>query len=375
MKTRILISFAVLTVFQVTTLRAQDELGTLISESIEDTESATKAYGGPFLKAIGTDFNTGWVNTGEPMAIGQFDVRLVGTAAFAPKDDWSFRPADYDLDEAEKGGLFTNAETLPTIFGDATNATIEARATSQDGTEVETKSNIPIETLGVRGAPMLMPQLNIGFYKGTQLMIRGLPPVNMPSYEELQRLKTSYWAIGLQHDIKQWIPGLKVAPFSWSVYFAYSNASMSLGGPFYTFEMLNENYYANSGEYLEQPPALPDYDAQSLEFDTKGVSIGTIVSKQFSVLTIFGGLEYNASNTEVVLLGKYPYINYDEEVMHLPGEEGEDELMSITEETGQMGINGGLRLKLWIFSMSLSGTYVLDGYSSGALSLGVGLFD
>ncbi|MCF8231163.1 MAG: hypothetical protein K9J27_03160 [Bacteroidales bacterium] len=351
-----------------TTLKAQNEIGTLISESLQDTEAMTKAFGGPFLRAIGTDFNTGWVNTAEPMVWGQFDIRAVGTASFAPEADLSFKPAAYGLDAAPDGGIYTTAETFPTIFGDPTEEEIRAVSRSEDA-EVET--TLPIETLGVRGAPMLMPQVNIGLPRGTQLMIRGLPPVDMPSYEELQRLETQYWALGFQHDIKQWIPSLRTNPFSWSVFFAYSNAEMSLGGPFFTFDDLNRI----TGTDLSEPTPVHDYTKQKLVFDTKGYSMGTVVSKSYSFITIFGGIEYNTAETEVRLEGQYPYVNYNDEVEHLPEDYEGGNKINVFEETGQMGINGGVRFRVWYMSITTSGTYVMDGYSSAAVSVGIGIFE
>ena len=81
-------------------LYAQGEVGTLISESVEDTESAIKAYGGPFLKAIGSDLNSAWVNNAEPMEWGSLSLRFVGVTSFAPDGDLSFKPSEYGLDDA-----------------------------------------------------------------------------------------------------------------------------------------------------------------------------------------------------------------------------------------------------------------------------------
>lgn len=368
----LIIGFSFFTLVFNTTLKAQDEIGKLISESLKDTKAVTKAFGGPFLKAIGTDFNTGWVNTAEPMTWGQFDIRAVGTASFAPDADLSFKPAAYDLDAAPEGGIYTDAETFPTIFGEPTEEEIYVHAVSQSETgETEVKTDLPVETLGVKGAPMLMPQVNIGLPRGTQLMIRGLPPMDMPSYEELQRLETQYWALGFQHDIKQWIPSLRTNPFSWSVFFAYSDAEMSLGGPFFSFNDLNRITDSD----LAEPTPVHDYTKQKLVFDTQGYSMGTVVSKSYSFVTLFGGIEYNTAETEVRLDGQYPYVNYDDEVEHLPEDYPGEDKINVLEETGQMGINGGVRFRIWYMSITASGTYVMDGYSSAAVSVGVGLFD
>ncbi len=342
---------------------AQDELGMLISESIEDTESAVKAYGGPFLKAIGTDFNTGWVNTAAPHEWGNLDLKLVGTASIAPQDDLTFRPAEYGLDE-QNSGIYTEQESLPTIFGEESTASIQALATSEDGEQIRTTTTIPLITLGVRGAPMIMPQADIGFFGGTQIMLRGLPPIKMPTYSQLKSLETSYFGVGILHDIKQYIPEFQASGFSWSVYLTHSSADLSLGGPFYTDEDVRE--YANINVQDADQPV--DYSSQKMNFNSKGYSVGTIISNRFKIITIFGGLEYVTSSTNLNLQGDYPYVNFSGQLEHIAN------IIDITEETGRMGFNAGLKADLSFLLISVSASFVSRGYSTVAASLGFQLF-
>jgi len=344
--------------------RTQDELGMLISESVEDTEAAIKAYGGPFLKAIGTDLNTGYTSSGEPLKWGDLNIKLVGTASFAPEDDLSFRPAEYGLDE-QSSGIYTEEEVLPTIFGDETTATIQARATSQNGEQIRTTTTIPLLTLGVRGAPMLMPQADIGFFGGTQIMIRGLPPVKVPTYNQLRSLETSYFGMGVLHDIKQYIPDFQSSGFSWSVYLTRSTASLSLGGPFYTDDDVRE--YTN--EDVQNPEEEKDYSKQKMNFDSKGFSFGTIISNKFKVVTLFGGLEYVSTSTNLNLEGDYPYVNYSGQIAHIT------DLLDITENTGRMGLNAGLKADLSFLNISLSASLVNGGYSTVGAAVGFQLLD
>lgn len=343
--------------------RTQDELGMLISESVEDTEAAIKAYGGPFLKAIGTDLNTGWASSGSPLRWGDLNFKLVGTASFAPEDDLSFRPAEYGLDDPNSG-IYTEEEILPTIFGEETSASIQARATSQNGEQIRTTTTIPLLTLGVRGAPMLMPQADVGFFGGTQIMIRGLPPVKVPTYNQLRSLETSYFGMGILHDIKQYIPDFQSSGFSWSVYLTRSTANLSLGGPFYTDEDIRE--YAN--EDVQHPDEVTDYSNQQMNLDSKGFSVGTIISNKFKIITFFGGVEYVTSSTSLNLEGDYPYVNYSGEIEHLT------DIFDITEETGRIGFNAGVKADISFLMLSLSGSLVRGGYSTLAASVGFQLF-
>ncbi len=353
-----------------TRLKAQDEMAIFVNESIEDAETVMKAYGSPLLRSLGTNFNTGWLNTADVKSFGQFDIRLVATASFAPDDDKIFAPADYGLDNPDESHIFTSEPTLPTIFGEMQDAQVTVQAQGPNDSELQVVGTYTIPTLEVGGAPMLMPQVDIGLMKGTELMVRGLPPVDMPTYNELDKLTTSYFAVGLKHDIKQWIPGLKLLPFSWSVYGAWSSAELTYDGPFLTAQDIVENTegvdqvnYAPGEEQYQN-----DYDLQKMSFDTKGITIGTMISKRLPVITLFGGFEYNTSTTKLLFEGAYPYVNFDEEFEHLIDE------MNIEADQGNFGITGGVRFKLLLMSLTASGTYVPEGYSSITLGLGLGKF-
>jgi hypothetical protein len=365
-------------------VKAQDEMTIFINESVEDAVIAMEAFGSPFMKAIGHDFNQGWVNTADPMNFGQFDIRLVATASFAPKSDWTFAPADYGLyspvtdpDEATaytNSFVYTNSTEMPTIFGDPTDATITMTAevpNSDPPARIKVQSDLTLHTLGeyeIRGAPMLMPQVNIGLVKGTQLMVRGLPPVDVPAYSDMEQLEATYFGFGILHDIKQWIPGLKVLPFSWSVYGTYSNADLTLNGPFLVNTDLPE--YEPGGD------APANYDEQSMNFNTKGYSFGTIVSKKLPVITLFGGFDYASSTTELTFDGPYPFVAPDEDYINngnlILGHT--DRSFGFDTEQSQFGIMGGVRFKLWLMNLTVSGTYAPDGYSVASVAFGVGNF-
>ena len=350
--------------------KAQDEMAIFVNESIEDAETVMTAYGSPLLKSLGTNFNTGWLNTADVKSFGQFEIRLVATASFAPDADKTFAPANFGLDNPEESHIFTSEPILPTIFGEMQDAQVTVQARGPNDSELQVVGTYTIPTLEVGGSPMLMPQVDIGLMKGTELMVRGLPPVDMPTYSELDKLTTSYFAVGLKHDIKQWIPGLKLLPFSWSVYGAWSNAELTYDGPFLIPSDIVDNTsgidqvnYAPGEEQYQNA-----YDQQQMSFDTKGITIGTMVSKRLPVITLFGGFEYNTSTTKLLFEGAYPYVNFDEEFEHLIDE------MNVEANQGNFGITGGVRFKLLLMSITAAGNYVPEGYSSITLGVGLGNF-
>lgn len=362
-------SFIFCSVFTIGGVKAQDEMTIFVNESVEDAENVMNAYGSPLLRSLGTNFNTGWLNTADVMKFGQFDIRLVTTAAFAPKKDKTFAPADYGLDSEETSNIFTNEPVLPTIFGEMQDAQVEVRAKGPDDSELRVIGTYTIPTLAVGGSPMLMPQLSFGLIKGTEIMIRGLPPVKLPTYDELDKLTTSYFAVGLKHDIKQWIPAVRRLPFSWSIYGGWSNANLYYDGPFLIPLDITSNTEMNQVDYADGEERYADeYDQQRMSFETNGITLGTMVSKRFPVVTLFGGVEYNTSTTDLLFEGAYPYVNFDEEFEHLVDE------LNVSGKQTNFGITGGVRFKLLLLSISASGTYMPDAYSSITLALGIGNF-
>lgn len=351
-------------------VKAQDEVAVFINESVEDAETAMTAYGSPLLRSIGTNFNSGWLNTASVKRFGEFDIRLVGTASFAPESDKTFKPSDFGLDSKEESHIFTSETILPTIFGEMQNAEVTVQAQGPNDSQLQVVGTYTIPTLEVGGSPMLMPQVDIGLVKGTELMIRGLPPVKMPTYNELDRLTTSYFAVGFKHDIKQWIPGIRSMPFSWAIYGAWSGANLSYDGPFLEPQDIVENideidevnYAEGEEQYASQ------YSLQRMSFDTKGYTLGTMVSKKLHVITIFGGFEINSSTTSLLFEGAYPYVNFDDEFEHLIDE------FNVEADQNNLGLIGGVRFKLLLMSISATAAYVPDGYSSLTVGLGLGRF-
>ena len=355
-------TLAALLLFIVPKGKAQDEMTIFINESVEDAENVMTAYGSPLLRSLGTNFNTGWLNTADVKSFGQFDIRLVTTASFAPEKDKTFAPADYGLDNEETSHIFTDEPVLPTIFGEMQDAQVTVKAQGPNDSELKVVGTYTIPTLQVGGAPMIMPQVGFGFVKGTEIMIRGLPPVELPTYEELDNLTTSYFSIGLKHDIKQWIPGIKSLPFSWSVYGAWSSAELYYDGPFIVPEDMKDEVNFAEGSQRE------NYNNQRMTFDSKGVVFGTMVSKKLPVITLFGGFEYNTSTTSMLLEGAYPYVNFDGDFEHI------FDRMGIESDQQNFGITGGVRFKAWLLSVTASGTYMPDAYSSITLGIGLGNF-
>ena len=108
------------------------------------------------------------------------------------------------------GAIVSGDGMAPTVAGPReTGARIEYDLVPQiAGNEVG--YDAPAGTnLGFMSTPMI--QAGVGFVKGTEIIGRYMPTVNIGKYGDI-----GLWGIGLKHSIKQWIPGLKKVPvFQW----------------------------------------------------------------------------------------------------------------------------------------------------------------
>src|SRR5688572_6194464 len=80
----------------------------------------------------------------------------------------------------------------------------------------------------------------------------------------------SLWGIGVMHDIKQHIPGIKALPFDLSGFFGYTHMGIE---------------------------AILDDPSQKGEFVVNATTIQGLISKKISVLTFYGGMGFNFSKT------------------------------------------------------------------------------
>src|SRR5690606_10037309 len=70
--------------------------------------------------------------------------------------------------------------------------------------------------------PVPMIQLGIGIVKNTDLKIRLIPT------QETDDFSFKMFGIGVMHDVKQYIPGIKMLPFDLSVFVGYTDLDFEL---------------------------------------------------------------------------------------------------------------------------------------------------
>ncbi|MCO4292224.1 hypothetical protein NF867_05030 [Solitalea sp. MAHUQ-68] len=339
---------------------AQNDVVNIIKAK-DDAGKLAQAYLNPFLKGFGTGLNSGWFQTAKTHGLGRFDVTITPSVSFVPSSGRSFDLNSLGLSSNLR--YDQNNSVSPTLMGKDTEGPevkLYGKNPSTNQDEEIAKFRLP-QGAGISFAPAPMAQISVGLIKGTEIGIRFIPSINMGEAGNVKMI-----GFGVKHDVKQWIPVIKMLPFDLSVMAAFTNLT-----------------YTKGTELKPDEGALPKSTNdvfnlatanQHIEFSSKGFMTNAIISKKISVLTVFGGLGYQSTKSTVGLLGKYPVTT---------GVTGPDNAKIKTYETltnpikfsnndsNGANLTGGFRLKFAVFTIHASGT--LAKYPTANAGFGLNL--
>ena len=328
-----LLSFALATVRPAS---AQDEIDQLMNESIEDGRKLIGAYVSPFMKSVSLGLNQGWYNTAKAHKIGGIDITITANAMTIPQSDLLFDVNKLNLEVVELDNSTPGYPFAPTILGPDTEPTF--RYTDEETGFSETwvgPGGLNLEEeLGKNWVPVPMANLGIGLPKGTDLKLRFTPTIDLGDDASLK-----IYGFGVMHDVKQWIPGIKLLPFDLSGFVGYTKFKL-------------EAYF--------DPETNPD---QRGIFEMNATTVQGVISKKFSVLTLYGGVGYNIAKSNLAMKGTYD-INED-------GVAGPHEIDPLDLKFAASGFRttAGFRLKLAV--LTLHADYTLQ--KSKCLTVGLGI--
>lgn len=312
-------------------LLAQSDIDVYLEAGAEDASKLIQSYLTPALNGFGYGMNNGWYNTAKAHKTLGFDLTVTVSAVKVPssKEFFTFRNSDY------KNIRVANGEAqLPTLMGpnqDGPELEIYDENGQATGVSVTSIPGIGLkDEIGINAVPVPMAQLGIGIAKNTDLKFRYIPKIDLDGDGDI-----GLFGIGVMHDVKQWIPGIKLLPFDLSALVGYTK--------------LTANYNLEGNI---------DGDNQKGEFSATGFTFQGIISKQFSVLTLYGALGYNSTSTSAKVLGTYELEDYETLVDPVDLSFGE----------GSMMFTAGFRLKLAI--LTLHADYTLNKYP--VITAGVG---
>ncbi len=320
---------------------AQDDLNQLLKNDIEDSKILIGEYISPFMKSVSLGLNQGWYNTAKPHKVLGVDLTVTLSAVSIPDDETfinvsalGLKSISVDEDENPYG------DRIPTAFGPKGSSRMIYR---NGGTGSPEKFKGPgglgmEDEVGKNFAPVPVAHLAIGLPKGTEVKFRFVPTLNLGDEGEF-----NMWGIGVMHDIKQHIPGVKLLPFDLAAFAGFTKLDMV---------------------YRPEPYEDVPGDNQRSELNMTATTIQALISKKFSVLTLYGGIGYNIATSKLALKGTYD-LNNDGDYEDI----SEVDPFDYKFKASGPRATAGFRLKLAV--LTLHADYTFQKYN--ALSVGLGI--
>lgn len=293
-----------------------------------DAKRYLEGYMAPAVNGLGFGASGGWYNSAETHKPGGFDITATVTMAVVPDVDRAFSMADANTVDV------VGSTDVPSLMG--SDVAPEFALKSDPNTTFQGLGGFGTgmeNAIGYVVVPTPMAQIGVGLPKNTEVKLRYIPKVNAKG------LDLNMYGIGVMHNIKQYIPGVKLAPFDLSVFVGYNK--MKLRTEF-------QSARTNNGE---------------LFFGFDSFNYQAIISKKMSILTVYAGI--GASNTKLNLQVNGE-VDIDQNTSN--GYELQDPIdLDINTFGSKMSL--GFRLKLAV--ITLHADYTLQKYN--ALTVGVGV--
>jgi hypothetical protein len=226
---------------------------------------------------------------------------------------------------------------VPTMFGSEDKPKYQPKGSTDPNEQFEGPGGVDLKkNIGMNALPVPMVQLGFGLPKGIDVKLRFFPKSKLGDDGSVQM-----YGIGVMHDIKQYIPGIKLLMFDLSAFVGYTHLRLD-------YDMSGNVSGVN----------------QKAVYEVNGTTIQGVISKKISVMTFYGGLGYNIAKSNLALKGGYD-LNDDGDTTD-PSET--DPLDSKFAASGPRA-TAGFRLKLAVFTLHVD--YTLQKYNT--LSAGFGI--
>ncbi len=296
----------------------------LLGGSIKDANVLTEPFLRPYGEMLGSSLNSGWYTSAKPHKVLGFDITITGAYTMSPSSATSFDLAKYEsqLGTLELTPGQTNSIT-PTIAGEMSDRpSLRAQGDFTGLSEFEMPDGTGIDFLVT---PMVT--FGVGLPMGIEVKGRFAPQIKLGDAGKL-----GLWGLGVQKDIKDYIPGLKHVPvLNLSVLAGYTNFSG-------TADVGNvEN---SLGGYLLENGSL---DLSSNAFTTR-----LLIGANLPVVAFYTGLGYGRSSTDFEVLGEYGI--------------GNGEHIKVSYSTNSFDMNIGMRIRLGVIAFHAD--YTLGEYSA-----------
>jgi len=328
------------------------DIGNFIAAGPADAEALLNAYLSPWINAFGGSMTGGWYNTAKPHELGGFDITLSFNTAFVPSKYKTFNVNELPLQSLvlEDGA---NPVT-PTVAGSTDHGPqmqYDFEGFRQDAFEMP-----PGTGYGYMPTPMV--QVGVGLWFGTEIMGRFFPPVTF------KKAKVGMWGVGLKHDIKQWIPGLKDVPvLNISLMGGYTKLNSGVG-----MEVTPDD--VGLQDYINVDPSI--WNDQDMTLKTSSFTANLLISADIPIVTFYGGIGFANTKTNLKFEGYYPMIvDVEGGIPNVGAVQNPIDIEVKNQDGGvtKPRLNIGMRLKFGVFTMHFD--YVRANFNVATFGLGL----
>ena len=263
------------------------------------TPSEAAKYATPLSTAMGTYFNSGAYYTADVPTTFGFRFSIIGMYIFVPDDQLKFTPTIEGI---------TNPEQTATAFGD------------EGGIYLAPNGYIVYPPgINVSSFPAGIPQLGFSMLN-TELMVRFFPKV------KIEQVEAQFWGLGIKHSFGKYIPGL---PVDLAAQILINNFSI---------------------------------EHTNVKIDSKNFAFNVHASKSFNLLTVYGGLQYENTSTDLEYLLSDPDNKFPEF--------GNNQRVSTTADgDNNFRFNFGAAIKLAFLVINADYNFGSQNVLSGGVSL------
>ena len=300
-----------------------------------DANKLFQAYLEPYAFALGDGLNNGWYNSAESHKLFGFDLTVTVSAIQISEESKTFDISKLGLTNmvVKSGGNIAQTVAGSDVLG--------PRISVNDG-----QGNALVEFNSPNGSgfdlvPVPMVQVGFGLLPHTDIIGRYVPEMKYDNNGD--EMKLGFWGAGIKHNFKEWMPILKNLPFDASLFGSYSevNAQSALS-------FTSADYGSDPNIHVTFTPSAD----QLLKVKTKTTKFGLIVSKKFSILTVYGGIGQSTSKSNIDVIGKFPVVTKVQGGgLEITDQGALIDPVALSFETSNISMDAGVRVKLAFFSL------------------------
>jgi hypothetical protein len=327
------------------------ELGRFMAAGAGDAQVLLQSYITPAVNGFGAALSGGWYNTAKTHKLGGFDLTFTANAAIIPKKYETFEIDDTQLSFlklADPGNKVSQ-----TVAGADKEGPLLAYSYDE---YAEPAFHMP-GGLDSKYIPAPMVQAGIGLWKGTEVMVRYFPNIDISDNE------FGLWGIGGKHDIKQWIPGLKILPvLQLSVMYGYTRL--------HTYIDMNIDKDAIGASSLPGEEGNIWMD-QYMKLIVQSQTANLLVAADLPVVCFYGSLGFVTTKTNLKFTGEFPMVDI---VEGIPTVRAMADPVDIEIKNQDGGItkprfNAGVRLKLAFVTLHVDYSWANYSVLTGGLGI------